>query len=171
MRGRGENEGGLLSIKFWYPVRQLHFIIINRLDGNWGFVISQHNREVSKSKDGLAGFSWPFNIKGKVLIFPKVSVRFYLKVRNARKRQQNAGGQYKFSLQKKKNPKFSSCDGRILQLVSLIPRTNACKKLISVILGFLSPCERPGSFICRPWRTEVPGLCLACAPASSSPCV
>lgn len=54
MRERGEQEGGLLSIKFWYPVRQLHFIIINRRDGNWGFVISQHNREVSKSKDGLA---------------------------------------------------------------------------------------------------------------------
>lgn len=54
MREHGEREGGLLSIKFWYPVRQLHFIIINRLDGNWGFVITQHNREISKSKDGLA---------------------------------------------------------------------------------------------------------------------
>ena len=54
MRECGEKEGGLLSIKFWYPVRQLHFIIINRLDGKWGFVISQHNGEVSKSKDGLA---------------------------------------------------------------------------------------------------------------------
>lgn len=56
MRERREKEGGLLSIKFWYPVRQLHFIIINRLNGKWGFVISQHNREVSKSKDGLAVF-------------------------------------------------------------------------------------------------------------------
>ena len=54
MRECREKEGGLLSIKFWYPVRQLHFIIINRLDGNWGFVISQHNREVPKSKDELA---------------------------------------------------------------------------------------------------------------------
>lgn len=56
MRERGEKDGGLLSIKFWYPVRMLRFIIINRLDGNWGFVISQHNREISKSKDGLAVF-------------------------------------------------------------------------------------------------------------------
>lgn len=54
MRECREKEVGLLSIKFWYPVRQLHFITINRLDGNWGFVISQRNREVSKSKDGLA---------------------------------------------------------------------------------------------------------------------
>ncbi|KAK1896100.1 Non-reducing polyketide synthase nscA [Dissostichus eleginoides] len=37
MRECGEKEGGLLSIKFWYPVRQPHFIIINRLDGNWGY--------------------------------------------------------------------------------------------------------------------------------------
>lgn len=45
MRECGEKEGGLLSIKFWYPARQLHFIIINRLYENWGFFVSQHNRE------------------------------------------------------------------------------------------------------------------------------
>lgn len=54
MRERVEKERGLLSIKVWYPERQLHFININRLDGNWRFVIFQHNREVLKSKDGLA---------------------------------------------------------------------------------------------------------------------
>ncbi len=79
MRECGEKDGGLLSIKFWYPVRQLHFIIINRLDGNWGFVISQHNGEVLRIKRWTGGPHGSLISKEKFLKFPKVSVWFYLK--------------------------------------------------------------------------------------------
>lgn len=89
MRERRQKDGGLLSIKFWYPVRQLHFIIINCQDGNWGFVISQHNREVSKSKMDWR-LSWQFNIKGTFLKFPNFSLLFYLKFCNKRRQLQNA---------------------------------------------------------------------------------
>lgn len=49
-----QKERGLLSIKCWYPERQLRFITINRLDGNWGFVISQCSGSVVQSVDGPA---------------------------------------------------------------------------------------------------------------------
>lgn len=52
--GKKQKERGLLSIKCWYPERQLRFITINRLDGNWGFVISQCNGSVVQSVDGPA---------------------------------------------------------------------------------------------------------------------
>lgn len=48
MREHEEKDRGLLSIKFWYPERRLHFIIINRLDENMGFVISQRHGEDSE---------------------------------------------------------------------------------------------------------------------------
>lgn len=52
--GRKQTERGLLSIKCCYPERQLRFITVNRLDGNWGFVISRRNGSVAQSVDGPA---------------------------------------------------------------------------------------------------------------------
>lgn len=49
-----EKERGLLSIKCLYPERQPRFITINRLDGNWGFVISHCSGSVVQSVDGPA---------------------------------------------------------------------------------------------------------------------
>lgn len=65
MREHGEKEGGLLSIKFWYPVRQLHFIIINCLDGNWGGGCSSNPHITGKFQNQKMAWhlSWQFNIK------------------------------------------------------------------------------------------------------------
>lgn len=65
MREHGEKEGGLLSIKFWYPVRQLHFIIINCLDGNWGGGRSSNPHITGKFQNQKMAWhlSWQFNIK------------------------------------------------------------------------------------------------------------
>lgn len=52
MREHEEKDRGLLSIKFWYPERRLHFIIINRLDENMGFVISQRHGRIRNENDG-----------------------------------------------------------------------------------------------------------------------
>lgn len=55
MREPEEKERSLLSIKSWYPERRLHFIIINRLDENVGFVIfRRHGEGCEGEKMGLA---------------------------------------------------------------------------------------------------------------------
>lgn len=77
MREHEEKDRGLLSIKFWYPERRLHFIIINRPDENMGFVISQrHGEDSGMRKTGLAVLLTP-QLKGKNFKFPKVSACFH----------------------------------------------------------------------------------------------
>lgn len=75
MREPEEKERGLLSIRFWYPERRFHFIIINRLDENMDFVIFRRHGEDSERER----WAWQLDFKGTFEI-SRVICLFFLDV-------------------------------------------------------------------------------------------